>query len=473
MNRVILRLTAVVLLCLACASAAGQRIYLLSVGDTSEKSGLSFSTGPDLQYVFDAFYANVPGDQLVMFNNPMADFADGSSQNLQTPWMGPDVRSDLVDLKKKILQALDNCPAGENDTIVVFYTGHGAYDDNGHFLMMPDYENRLYRKTILERMARKNPRLAVLITDSCNLQVPSGMAPGPAARMIPPERMTPLFESLFIRSRGVTDINSSSEGQESIGAIGGGLLTLSLAYMGNQPNFKSYPGFKKPQRGNLDFPSDAVIPSVDHSMAMAEYFGGMNEHGMHGNFDPDQPPFGVFFEYRQQNLSWQAVAKLLTAKVNTLFKAAVPKGWDASNGQKQMTQTPRFYSLAKIAGGLAQPAAPDHKPARNSGQNSGQRQPRWSDPTYRPEVGDMILEINGRPIRNFEDYYRAVKSSPQTMTFVLGEARSGKKFLLRAQLNPPGADSRFGVGGENAPGGGVRVKFIMKGYPGTRCQLAQ
>ena len=59
------------------------------------------------------------------------------------------------------------------------------------------------------------------------------------------------------------------------------------------------------------------------------------------------------------------------------------------------------------------------------------------------------------------------------MTFVLGEARSGKKFLLRTQLNPPGADSRFGVGGENAPGGGVRVKFIMRGYPGTRCQLAQ
>ena len=227
-----MRLTAVVLLCLACAPAAGQRIYLLAVGDTSEKSGLYFSTGPDLQYIFDAFYANVPGDQLVMFNNPMADFADGSSQNLQNPWMGQDVRSDLVDMKNKILQALDNCPAGENDAIVMFYTGHGAYDDNGHFLMMPDCENRLYRKTILERMARKNPRLAVLITDSCNLQVPSGMAPGPAARMIPPERITPLFESLFIRSRGVTDMNSSSEGQESIGAIGGGLLTLSLAYMG-------------------------------------------------------------------------------------------------------------------------------------------------------------------------------------------------------------------------------------------------
>ena len=361
-----------------------------------------------MQYIFDAFYANVPGDQLVMFNNPMADFADGSSQNLQNPWMGQDVRSDLVDMKNKILQALDNCPAGENDAIVMFYTGHGAYDDNGHFLMMPDCENRLYRKTILERMARKNPRLAVLITDSCNLQVPSGMAPGPAARMIPPERITPLFESLFIRSRGVTDMNSSSEGQESIGAIGGGLLTLSLAYMGNQPNFKSYPGFTQPLHGNLDTPSDAVIPSVDHFMAMGKFFGRIHEHGMHGNFDPDLPPFGVFFEYNQQNLSWQAVSKLLTVKVNTLFKVAVPKGWDASNGEKQMTQTPRFYSLAKTPGGLAQPVKPERKPI----QNPEQRQTRWSAATYRPEVGDMILEINGQPIRNFDDVLSSRKKFP-------------------------------------------------------------
>ena len=183
-------------------------------------------------------------------------------------------------------------------------------------------------------------------------------------------------------------------------------------------------------------------------MAMGKFFGRIHEHGMHGNFDPDLPPFGVFFEYNQQNLSWQAVSKLLTVKVNTLFKVAVPKGWDASNGEKQMTQTPRFYSLAKTPGGLAQPVKPERKPI----QNPEQRQTRWSAATYRPEVGDMILEINGQPIRNFDDYYRAVKSSPQTMTFVLGEARSGKKFLLRTQLNPPGADSRFGRGRRKRPG---------------------
>ncbi|HBO45020.1 MAG TPA: hypothetical protein DD670_14035 [Planctomycetaceae bacterium] len=501
MIRAVIRLCVVLSICLFCATAHAQRIYVMAIADTSEKSGLSFSTGPDLQYIFDAFYGNVPGGQLVTYNNPMADFADGSSVNLKNPWEGPDVRFDLVDMKNKILQAIDACPAGPNDTIFLFYTGHGAYDDEGHFLVMPDGETRLHRKTILERMALKRPRLAILITDSCNLQVPSGMGPAPSARMIPPEQMPPLFETLFIRSHGVVDINSSSEGEVSIGAIGGGLLTLSLAYMGNQPDFKPRPGFTRPRRSEFDAPpSDAVIPAVDHTMAMAEYFGAMVEHGMHGNFDPALPPFGILFDYRDQNLNWEAVRGLLTTKIDTLFKSVAPKGWDTEKG-KQTTQTPRFYSLPKTEGGTSRPVTPTREQGGQTGpglgpgpgpgpgpvdvgqtqpgpgpgpiQPSGQGQPRWSRPVYRPEVGDHIIEVNGRALRNLNDYFHAVKSSPASMTFVLWEARTGKTFLMQADLNPPGANSRFGVGASDSPGRGVRVEYVMQGYPGTRCRLAQ
>ncbi len=466
MRQMRLRFAVGLALCLACATAQGQRIYVLSVGDTSEKSGLSFSTGPDLQYVFDAFYANVPGGQLVTYNNPMTDFADGSSRNLRNPWEGPDVRGDLVDMKDKILQAIDNCPAGQNDTLVVFYTGHGAHDDNGHFLVMPDGKNRLYRKTILDRIGKKRPRLAVLITDSCNLQVPSGMKPGPAARLIPPERISPLFDSLFIRSRGVVDINSSSEGEVSVGAIGGGLLTLSLAYMGNRPDFKSYPGFTHPPSKPADVPSDAVIPSVDHSAAMERFFGTSMEHGLHGNFDPEQPPFGVLFAYSDQELNWEAVRRLLTTKVNALYKTVAPKGWEVEGG-RQMTQTPRFYSLPTTEGRTVQSPLPSPEAAQHREQR------RWSRPTYRPEAGDRILQVNGQPVRHLADYVQAVKGSPATMTFLLQDVRTGSTFLMRTQLNPPGADSRFGVGAQDAPGGGVRVKYVREGYPGSRCQVLQ
>jgi hypothetical protein len=323
-------------------------------------------------------------------------------------------------------------------------------------------------------MARKRPRLAVLITDSCNLQVPSGMGPGPSPMLMPPRRITPLFETLFIRSRGVVDINSSSEGQVSVGAIGGGLLTLSLAYLGNQPNFRPYPGFTRPPRSTRPNRTGAKIPSVDHSMAMAEFFGGQTEHGLHGNFDPDKPPFGIWFAYQDQNLNWEAVRGLLDKKVHALFKIAAPKGWD--NGEKvQKTQTPRFYSLPKTEGGTSRvrPLRETRKPPREQVGGPRPLPRRWSRPIYRPEVGDRITEVNGQPIRNMNDYIRAVKNSPKTMTFVLWEARTGKTFVLRTQLNPSNANSRFGVGAEDVRGLGVRVKFVMQGYPGTRCQLAQ
>jgi hypothetical protein len=453
-------------ICLSCGTADAQRIYVLSVGDTSEKGGLAFSTGPDLEYVFDAFYANVPGGQLVTYNNPMIDFADGSSGFLPNPWEGPDVRSDLVDMKDKILRAIDHCPAGQHDAIVIFYTGHGGYDDDGHFLVMPDGQNRLHRKTILDRIASRNPRLAVLITDTCNLHVPSGVRPGPAPMLIPPERISPLFDSLFIRSHGVVDINSSSEGEVAIGAIGGGLLTLSLAYMGNEPDFQTYAGFDRNPRSSWAALSDAIIPSVDHSMAVHEFFGQSFEHGMHGNFDPDGPSFGIMFANAHQNLTWEAVGRLLKAKIDRLFQTVAPNGWDTDEG-RQVTQTPRFYSLPRSEGSGSQSLA--------SGQahTHSQQQGRWSRPTYRPEVGDRIIEINGRPIHNLADYVQAVKSSPAAMTFLLWDARTGKTFLMQTQLNPRNSNSRFGVGAEEAPGGGIRVKYVRQGYPGTRCQVLE
>lgn len=461
MRQTLRSITFVLVVCLGSRMAPAQKIYLLSVGDTSEKSGLSFSTGPDLGYVFDAFYANVPGPQLVIYNSELTDRADGSSVRLANPWLGPDVRSDLFDLKNKILKAIDNCPAGPHDTVVIFFTGHGAFDEKGHFLVMPDGENRLYRETILQRVAQKNPRLTVLITDSCNLQVPSGTSPLPPNHMLPPERISPLFDSLFLRSRGIVDLNSSSAGEISIGAIGGGLLTLSLAYMGNQPTFKPYPGFTRPRRAKDHKPNEAKIPALDHAAAMEEFFGAVSEHGLHADFDPQKPAFGILFAHQNQPLSWEAVRRLLSVKVDQLFQTIAPEGWEV-NGRKQTTQTPKFYRIAKTSGGGGVNAGPG-RPAPDP--------PRWSQPIYRPEVGDRILQVNGQPIQNLNDFVRAVKNSPRTMTFVLWEARTGQTFTMRTELNPPNAQSRFGVGCANARGGGVSVQYVMRGYPGTRCQV--
>lgn len=439
-----------------------QRIYVLAVADTSEKSGLSFSTGPDLQYIFDAFYTNVPGRQWVYYNNPLMDEADGTSRPHSNPWLGPDVDTDLAGLDQKILEAIARCPAGDRDTIFVYYSGHGANDSRGHFLLMPDGTTRLYRDQILSKLQEKKPRLSVLMTDSCSTRASVGIGAGASAMLAVPERISPLFDNLFLKSRGVVDLNSSSEGEVSIGAIGGGLMTLAFAYMGNQPDFKPYPGpHGQPSIIRTAPMSEAAIPAVDHSAAMENYFGVLIEHGLHGNFDPSLPPFGVLFANANQRLDWAGASSLLRNKIEDLFKSIAPRGWDTGK-DRQMTQTLRIYRLAEL-----DPSVAVEQPGRAA-------EPRWSRPIYRPEVGDRIIEINDRPIGGINDYILAVKSSPTVMTFVLWEAKSGKTYRMRTRLNSQQSGSRFGVAARDVPGSpGVQVIGVMPGYPGTRCELAE
>ena len=108
----------------------------------------------------------------------------------------------------------------------------------GHFLRMPDQKNLLLRKTIIDRIGRKNPRLSVVITDSCNTLAPGAVfVPGfPCA--ILRATISPLFDELFLKTEGLVDINSSSENQIAAGPTGGGLMVLSMAYNGGTPDFQ-------------------------------------------------------------------------------------------------------------------------------------------------------------------------------------------------------------------------------------------
>ena len=53
-----------------------------------------------------------------------------------------------------------------SDALLMYFAGHGAFDEKGHFLAMAD-GNRFHRSDILQIMKAKNARLVVLISDSC------------------------------------------------------------------------------------------------------------------------------------------------------------------------------------------------------------------------------------------------------------------------------------------------------------------
>jgi hypothetical protein len=134
-----------------------------------------------------------------------------------------------------------------------YYLGHGATDKvKGHYLEMKT--GRLYRKDLREAMARKNPRLQVLLTDSCAAYLPAASGgsplggeeaalprlglgsfwgldltsflgrPGAAAG-----REKALSQLLF-HQKGVVDINSSRTGTLAYVDLvkGGGYFSVTL-----------------------------------------------------------------------------------------------------------------------------------------------------------------------------------------------------------------------------------------------------
>lgn len=101
---------------------------------------------------------------------------------------------------EKLVTTIEALQVGANDTLFVFYEGHGAYNGNapttdptqGHFLALPD--RILLRSELLECMRTKNPRLQVLLSDCCNVE----------SFLIVPEKA--VFEQLTLDVRGWTGL---------------------------------------------------------------------------------------------------------------------------------------------------------------------------------------------------------------------------------------------------------------------------
>ena len=99
----------------------------------------------------------------------------------------------------------------------------------------------------------------------------------------------------------------------------------------------------------------------------------------------------------------------------------------------------------------------------DDGDDSG-----WSARSdWQPERGDIIIEVNGVPVRNKAEYARAVKESPETITLTVLE-RDGTLSQLRTKLWPSGHGTRLGIYIETAPQGGAVVTGLVPGSPAYR-----
>jgi hypothetical protein len=147
---------------------------------------------------------------------------------------------------ENILQSCDEIKSTKEDTIFVFYHGHGGTKDGQHVLLpllkrgaddkLPDGLDRaLPRAKILEALTKKEFRFICLVSDACSnkMQSSKSFAAGAA-----PSNVVPSVVSLMLDNKGILDVNSSTyDAAKDINEKawvdnGGGLFTLAFVELG-------------------------------------------------------------------------------------------------------------------------------------------------------------------------------------------------------------------------------------------------
>lgn len=213
LRRLILLTVFALALCF-CANARAQKLYLFAEGDI-KSANIKQGDMYDIQFVRGVMRDSIPSQRFCLYNDP---------ESVSSEWRGPDV-SNSDNISRDIFRAIESCPAGSNDIVFFYWTGHGAYDSSrGHYLSLPpgNGDRYVFRSKILSALKQKNPRLIVFITDTCHslIDVPS------APCMAPSIEMSRKIRSLFFDCRGVLDANSSSPGQKSISTEAGSIFTI-------------------------------------------------------------------------------------------------------------------------------------------------------------------------------------------------------------------------------------------------------
>ena len=160
----------------------------------------------------------------------LGSYIEQSLSDLQTH-LTANIQADRISLQilkgedcsmTALLTSLEGLQTDVNDSLLVYYLGHGAYDPRfepndpygGHFLDLPGTD--ILRKTLWDHMESSFARLRVLVTDSCNVE--SVVDPDTRysfqqeTKQMTTQGSTAM-EWLFLGHRGRCDLGATSKGQ--------------------------------------------------------------------------------------------------------------------------------------------------------------------------------------------------------------------------------------------------------------------
>ena len=394
--------------------AYAQKLYMFTGGDYRDET-IGSAVGEANDLVRDTVNMNMPDGYVIHYNV-------NDTTNSEDVWTGPDMnRSENV--HDDILDAIDRCPAEADDTIFFYWTGHGAYDDQGHYLLMPKGKGRptMYRSEILEALKRKNVRLIVFITDSCHTYIPLiCFSPGPGGEFqhLITDGVPLLYVNLFFQCKGVLDMNSSCPNQE--------------AHL--NPD-------------NIDFKSGGTV----FACAASEILENKRLESYDWKTFVDQiNSRPLCRRFHQEAYVWEYPEKLPSHSISG-SEIASTGTWEIV----RVSPDGQFRTSYKPYGG------------------SSYRTVGWSPYRYHPENGDRIVQINGKPITSTSDLQTVIAVAGTLVTLDLIGHRTGKRYQMRTHINPKGTDVRLGVYAEDDGGEGIRVTGVEPGSPCDRCSFYQ
>ncbi|MDR2705265.1 MAG: caspase family protein [Planctomycetaceae bacterium] len=337
--------------------AVAQKIHLVIAADTNASGGVGAITKIDQHNIKQLFESNIPSSQLSITTIPAEEMREAD-----------------------ILKKVDSLEISNNDTIVFYYSGHGAFDRQKQEQFLQLSLGNLYRAELLKHIVQKLPRLSVLLTDCCNIQVDGVVQERQGEVTVFPQEISPLFGSLFIYCKGVVDITSSKLGEYSF---------CDTRKIGNRGSCFTYPliDLLKVNKDNVE-------------------------------------------------MDWSKLVEELAPKVNEAFKELYPNG-HTSSGQMSQTVVANDYPGKNLPPAPA-PANPTTEEKKNyrfgvraaPHQGGGMRMLEIiaDSPAQRSglEAGDVIVEINGKVINTEQEYSDAVDASGKKMQVKLINVRDGK-----------------------------------------------
>lgn len=122
-------------------------------------------------------------------------------------------------------QAINGVSASSEDVVLFYWSGHGYSAGESQFPTMGLKTGTLGLLAVKETLGRKNPRLLIVVGDTCNKPSGSRGEEVPSARDEKPEN----YRELFLKYRGTIIASGSKRGQYSYGSPqSGGFFTNAL-----------------------------------------------------------------------------------------------------------------------------------------------------------------------------------------------------------------------------------------------------